>query len=297
MSFAAKVKAELCRAALGKKCCAIAESYGVLLFGNTFSPSLIKIVTENPDFAARLPKLFKRAFHLAFDQLPEESGGKYVFQITDPVKIACVFEAFGFSAKTNVTLHVNFGVLEEECCRLAFIRGAFLAGGSVTNPEKRYHLELSTSHWKVARETDALLLDLGYQAKQTDRGGNTVLYFKQSEIIEEFLTLLGAPVSAMDVMQAKMEKDLRNEVNRRVNCETANLTKVVDAAQEQIAAIRRLQANGSMENLPEKLRQSAQLRLENPEATLQELADMLDPPVSKSAINHRMRKLVELARQ
>ena len=124
-----------------------------------------------------------------------------------------------------------------------------------------------------------------------------MLYFKQSELIEDFLTMLGAPVCAMDVMQAKMEKDLRNGVNRRVNCETANLTKVVDAAQEQIAAIRRLQQAGGLEGLPEKLRQSAQLRLENPEATLQELADMQTPPVSKSAINHRMRKLVQLAAQ
>ena len=196
-----------------------------------------------------------------------------------------------------MALHVNYGVLEDECCRVAFARGAFLAGGSVTDPEKRYHLELTTTHQKVARETDALLLELGYGAKLTSRGGNCVLYFKQSELIEDFLTMLGAPVCAMDVMQAKMEKDLRNGVNRRVNCETANLTKVVDAAQEQIAAIRRLQRAGGLEALPEKLRQSAQLRLENPEATLQELADMQTPPVSKSAINHRMRKLVQLAAQ
>ena len=141
------------------------------------------------------------------------------------------------------------------------------------------------------------LLELGYDAKLTGRSGSCVLYFKQSEIIEDFLTLLGAPVCAMDVMQAKMEKDLRNGVNRRVNCETANLTKVVDAAQEQISAIRYLKEREQWETLPEKLRQSAQLRMENPEATLQELAEMMEPPVSKSAMNHRMRKLVQLARQ
>ena len=172
-----------------------------------------------------------------------------------------------------------------------------MAGGSVTDPEKRYHLELTTTHQKVARELDALLLDMGYEAKLTGRNGNPVLYFKQSEIIEDFLTLLGAPVCAMDVMQAKMEKDLRNGVNRRVNCETANLTKVVDAAQEQIAAIRRLQEQELLDSLPEKLKLSAQLRLDNPEATLQELADMMDPPVSKSAMNHRMRKLLQLAKE
>lgn len=297
MSFASNVKAEMCRPAIGKKCCAVAECFGVLLFGNTFSASLIKIVTENPDFAERLPKLFKRAFHMSFDVLPEEPGGKCVFQITDPAKIAEIFDAFGFSARKSVSLHVNYGILEDDCCRASFVRGAFLAGGSVTDPEKRYHLELTTSHQKVARETDALLLDMGYEAKLTGRNGNTVLYFKQSEIIEDFLTLLGAPVCAMDVMQAKMEKDLRNGVNRRVNCETANLTKVVDAAQEQIAAIRKLQEMELLEKLPDKLRQSALLRMDNPEATLQELADMMEPAVSKSAMNHRMRKLVQLAKE
>ena len=297
MSFASNVKAEMCRPTVGKKCCAVAECFGVLLFGNTFSASLIKIVTENPDFADRLPKLFKRAFHLSFDITPMEQGtGKFVFQITDPEKIAAVFDAFGFSVRHSVALHINYGILEDACCRTAFVRGAFLAGGSVTDPEKRYHLELTTTHQKVAREMDALLLDMDYEAKLTGRGGSTVLYFKQSEIIADFLTLLGAPVCAMDVMQAKMEKDLRNGVNRRVNCETANLTKVVDAAQEQIAAIRHLEQQGLLQTLPEKLRQSAQLRMDNPEATLQELADMMTPPVSKSAMNHRMRKLLQLAK-
>ena len=298
MSFASNVKAEMCRPAIGKKCCAVAECFGVLLFGNTFNASQIKVVTENPDFAERLPKLFKRAFHMNFDVLPEEfSGGKFVFQITDPAKIGEIFDAFGFSVRQSVALHVNYGLLEDDCCRASFVRGAFLAGGSVTDPEKRYHLELTTTHQKVARELDALLLDMGYEAKLTGRNGNPVLYFKQSEIIEDFLTLLGAPVCAMDVMQAKMEKDLRNGVNRRVNCETANLTKVVDAAQEQIAAIRRLQEQELLDSLPEKLKLSAQLRLDNPEATLQELADMMDPPVSKSAMNHRMRKLLQLAKE
>ena len=298
MSFASNVEAEMCRPAIGKKCCAVAECFGVLLFGNTFNASQIKVVTENPDFAERLPKLFKRAFHMNFDVLPEEfSGGKFVFQITDPAKIGEIFDAFGFSVRQSVALHVNYGLLEDDCCRASFVRGAFLAGGSVTDPEKRYHLELTTTHQKVARELDALLLDMGYEAKLTGRNGNPVLYFKQSEIIEDFLTLLGAPVCAMDVMQAKMEKDLRNGVNRRVNCETANLTKVVDAAQEQIAAIRRLQEQELLDSLPEKLKLSAQLRLDNPEATLQELADMMDPPVSKSAMNHRMRKLLQLAKE
>ena len=299
MSFSSNVKQEICRQAVNKKGCAVAESFGVLLFCNTFSPALIKIVTESADFAERLPKLFRKAFGVTFDAWPEETErmGKRCFMITEPAKIEQVFLAFGFSAKSSVTLHVNFGVLEEECCRVSFLRGAFLAGGSVTDPAKRYHLELTTTHQKVGRETNALLLDLGFYPKDTSRNGTSVLYFKQSDYIEDFLTLLGAPVCAMAIMEAKVEKELRNGVNRRVNCDTANLTKVVDAAQDQIAAIRLLRTRGILAKLPERLQATAALREENPEATFSELAEMFDPPVSKSAMNHRLRKLVELSKE
>lgn len=298
MSFASNVKAEMCRTQPARKCCALAECYGTLLYCNTFSAEQIKIVTESADLAARLPKLFKRAFGFCFDTLPdaEATGGKLVFEITDPAKLDHVFGSYGFHRQSHVTMHVNFGVLENECCRNSFLRGAFLAGGSVTDPEKRYHLELATGHIKVSAETFALMLDMGFSPKDTMRGGSSILYFKQSDAIEDFLTFLGAPVCAMKVMEAKVEKDLRNGVNRRVNCETANLTKVVDAAMEQLAAIRRLEEAGRLETLPEKLRQTAWLRQENPEATLTELAELVTPPTSKSAINHRMRKLIELSR-
>lgn len=234
----------------------------------------------------------------SFDQEPDaEETGKLVFTVDSQEKIHKIFAQFGLSAAKDVTLHVNYGTLEEDEERLAFLRGAFLSGGSVTDPAKRYHLELTTSHYKVSRETCALLLDAGFSPKETTRGGNSILYFKQSNLIEDFLTAIGAPVCAMGVMEAKVEKDLRNGVNRRVNCETANLTKVVDASMEQVAAIRKLQKRGQLKDLPPKLRETAKLRLENPEATLQELAAMQDPPVSKSAMNHRMRKLVALANE
>ena len=296
MSFCSNVKSEMCRAPISKSCCAVAEAYGVLLFCNTFTPTGLRIVTESKDFAQRLPKLFKRAFGIEFDQRPEGERGKQVFAVDQPEKLKKIYDAFGLEL-TTVSLHVNLGVLEEECCRISFLRGAFMAGGSVTDPEKRYHLELATSHQRVSREVYALLMEQGFFPKDTARGGNSILYFKQSDYIEDVLTALGAPVCAMQIMEAKVEKDLRNGVNRRLNCETANLTKVVDAAQEQISAIRYLKEREQWETLPEKLRQSAQLRMENPEATLQELADMMEPPVSKSAMNHRMRKLVQLARQ
>lgn len=297
MSFSGNVKAELCRQTIQKHCCAIAESYGALLYCNTFTGGSIKIITESREFAQRLPRLFQRAFSVEFDSLPEDRPGKLILTIQDREKIRRIFGAYGYSPDESLALHVNLGVLEEACCRMSFLRGAFLAGGSVTDPEKRYHLELTTSHLAVSRETYALLLDMGFAPKDTMRAGNRVIYFKQSNYIEDFLTMLGAPVCAMNIMEAKVEKDLRNGVNRRVNCETANLTKVVDAAQEQLAAIRVLERNGTLPSLPEKLRSTAYLRMEHPEATLQELAEMTQPPLTKSAMNHRMRKLIAFSKQ
>ena len=296
MSFCSKAKAELCKIPISKTCCAVAESYGVLLFCNTFSPTSIRIVTESRDFAQRLPKLFQKAFSLKFDQTPETEQGKQIFTMDDPRKIHLIYDVFGLEAATTVALQVNLGILEEDCCRVAFLRGAFMAGGSVTDPEKRYHLELATSHLRVSREVKHLMEEVGFAPKCVTRAGSHVLYFKQSDQIEDFLTTLGAPVCAMGIMEAKVEKDLRNGVNRRVNCETANLGKAVDAAQEQLAAIRRLKERGLYEELPQKLKETAQLRQDHPEATLLELSQMQDPPVSKSAINHRMRKLLDLSR-
>ena len=297
MSFSSNVKAELCKDSLSKKSCAVAEGYGVLLYCNTFSSTEIRIITESRDFAARVPRLFKKAFGVTFDQEPAaHDRGKLQFAVTSEDKISKIFETLQMDLKSSLTLHVNFGMLEEEAERMAYLRGAFLAGGSVTDPAKRYHLEMTTSHYKVSRETCALLVECGFSPKELSRGGNNILYFKQSDYIEDFLTAIGAQVSAMGVMEAKVEKDLRNGVNRRVNCETANLTKVVDASMGQMAAIRALEEAGDLEKLPGKLRETALLRRENPEATLQELAAMLQPPITKSAINHRMRKLLELAR-
>ena len=297
MSFSSNVKAELCKDSLSKKSCAVAEGYGVLLYCNTFSSTEIRIITESRDFAARLPRLFKKAFGITFDQEPAaHDRGKLQFAISSEDKISRIFETLQMDLKASLTLHVNFGMLEEEAECMAYLRGAFLAGGSVTDPAKRYHLEMTTSHYKVSRETCALLIECGFSPKELSRGGNNILYFKQSDYIEDFLTSIGAQVSAMGVMEAEVAKDLRNGVNRRVNCETANLTKVVDASMGQMAAIRALEEAGELDKLPGKLRETALLRRENPEATLQELAAMLNPPITKSAINHRMRKLLELAR-
>ena len=298
MSFAGQVKQELCRAGLNRKCCAQAEAYGVLMFCNQFTANEIRVMTESDALAARLPQLFKKAFKLEFDRVPVAgSTGKRTFAFTGREKIDAIREVFGMDGAGMVANHINFAVLEENCCRLAFLRGAFLAGGSVTDPEKSYHLELVTSHFNVSKEVLALMQECGFNPKQATRKSNYIAYFKRSEDIEDFLTGVGAPLAAMEIMNAKVEKTLRGSVNRRVNCDAANLDKAVEAAQVQIEAIRRLHQSGLLDSLPDKLKEAAGLRLAHPEDTLAQLAERCDPPITKSALNHRLRKLVELGQE
>ena len=296
MSFSSDAKAELCRAKVDKKCCAIAESYGVLLYCNTFTPREIRIITASDAFAARLPRLFRRAFSVGFDIQPgEEAKGKRSFIIREKDKIEKIFDSFGAEADATLSHHVNFGVIEEECDRVSFLRGAFLAGGSVTDPEKRYHLELATPHHAVSRESYSVLLDLGFTARETQRGGNHLLYFKQADVIADFFTALGAPTTAMGVMTAKVEKEMRNTITRQINCDSANADKVVSAAQEQLDAIRRVAKEIGLDALSEPLRDAALLRITNPAASLADLAQLSYPKVTKSCLSHRLRKLMTMA--
>jgi DNA-binding protein WhiA len=297
LSFSGSAKEEICRSMPSKRCCCQAMIFGVLLFANTFTGEGVKIVTESQEFALMLPKLLWRAVKMEFDELPSvASPGKLCFQITEPWKLEFIMDAYGFDPDSTLALHVNLSVLEEDCCREHFLQGAFLAGGSVTDPGKGYHLELATCHKAVGRETYALMEEvLGFYPKLSARGANTVLYFKQSDQISEVLTRLGAPICGMGIIEARLEKELNNKVNRRVNCDGANITKVVDAAQAQLAAIRILRERGELEKLPPKLLQAALAREEEPEASLTELAAMMDPPITKPAMNNRMKKLIQLA--
>ena len=298
-SFSYKAKAELCRAAVQRLCCARAECYGVLLYCNTFTMQEVRIITENPEFAARLPRLFHRAFGVKFDRQPadEAPGSKLIFQITDPDKLRRVLDTLGYDPRQSLVLHVNFALLEDDCCRTAFLRGAFLAGGSVTDPEKRYHLELSTSHIQASREVSALLQEMGFLPRSVMRGGSAVIYFKQSEHIEDLLTTLGAPVAATEIMTAKVDKEIRNGANRAMNCDMANVNKTLDAVAAQQEAIKKLESAGQLDKLPEKIQETARLRMQNPELPLAQLAALFDPPISKSCLNHRIRKIMEEARE
>jgi len=296
-SFSGNAKAEICRNIPSKHCCALAECFGILLFCNSFQRDHIRIITESREFAQILPKLFKKAFGVGFDQMPSDlTTGKLNFQISDKEKIRSIMTCYGFDANDTLSLHINLPIVEEDCCKASFLKGAFLSGGSVTDPAKGYHMEFATTHSSVARECDSLLQEsMGFQPKYTVRGGNKVLYLKQSDLISDCLTYLGAHIAAMGIIEAKLEKELNNKVNRRCNCDDANTSKVVEAAQEQLSAIRVLRENGVYQNLPAKLQQAAAAREENPEASLTELAAMMQPPISKPAMNHRLQKLVQLS--
>ena len=297
MSFSYNTKNEICRLPPEGKCCAIAECYGMLLYGNTFNTREVRIITGSRTIGTRIINQFELAFSISFDILPESTKtGKQAYIINSPGKLTIIFEAYGLPTERLLAHHVNLSVLEDACCRRSYIRGAFLTGGAITNPSKSYHLELVTDRFNVSRQTFSLLLEMEFTPKETSRSGNYIIYFKQSSSIEDFLTLIGAPIHAMELMSAKIEKEVRNTVNRKVNCDTANVSKTVDAAVAQITAINILKERGKFEELPDKLKATAQLRIEHPELSIKELAVIVRPAVTKSCLNHRLRKLVELSK-
>ena len=271
--------------------------YGMLLYASVFSPREIRIISSSDELYSFIPRLFRRTFGFGFDSITEKrsENSRRSYVIRDPEKLTAVCERFGYDPARTPVLHVNLGVLEEDHCRVSFLKGAFLTGGSVTSPEKGYHLEFATDHASVSREVHALLGELGFEAREASRKNIHLLYFKQSGVIEDILTLLGAGVSSMDLMSAKIEKGMMNTVNRKVNCDAANVKKSVDAAQAQLRAIRLIQERSELTLLPEKERETARLRLEHPSETTAELARLHDPPVSKSCVNHRLRNILAAA--
>jgi len=294
MSFSSDTKAELCRRKLDRQCCALAESYGILLYCNKFTPGEIRIISSSRELAERLPRLFSRAFGIEFDRVPTGGSGKFSMLINDGEKLKTIFNSFGSEPDEVLSHHINYSLLEEDCCRTAFLRGAFLSGGSVTDPEKQYHLEFMTSHKNVCAETEPLLRELGFVPGCAMRKNGYMLYFKKADMIEELLAMLGAGVASMGVATAKVERSMHNSVNRILNCDTANIDKTLSAAQAQIDAIHAYAKQYGLDSLPEVLRDTAILRITNPEASLSDLGKLSYPPVSKSTLAYRLRKIAEL---
>jgi len=295
MSFSADVKSELARLNLPKRCCAVAEGYGMLLYASTFNPREIRLITERPDVGARFADLLQRGFGVSLDKMPSEGVMKGSYVIAESASLQRIFGVVGYDRNTHISHSINFGILEEACCSTSFVRGVFLAGGSITDPAKGYHLELVTAHKSVSAGLFSILRDMNFAPRETVRRRKYAIYFKQSGAIEDLLTTIGATGSAMAYMTAKVERHMKNSIQRKVNCDTANVEKSVEASQAQLAAIRRIELGAGLESLSDKLQQTALLRIVNPEASLAELAELADPPVTKSCMSHRLRKLLELS--
>lgn len=299
MTFSAKIKEELCKMPLKNPESVLAECCGLILFANPTRKDKIKIITENKDVAHRASWLLKSLFGFDFDKkiIPATSLKKFNLIIETPEKLDIIFDSFGIDSTASLSLRLNAAIVESDESRAAFCRGAFLSGGSVTDPESAYHLELATSHNTLSREVVSLLLDLDLPAKTATRKSNYIIYFKESGHIEEFLTRIGAPVSAIELMQTKMLKNVRNRTNRQVNCDLANLNKAADAAKGHLSDINTIIDSGEFDNLPPQLQSAANLRLAYPDATLSELVGYSNGEIGKSGLNHRFARLHTIAEE
>lgn len=293
-SFSQQVKTELCALPLKRSCCIASELYGSLLLCNTFSSREIRIITVSAPFAGRFCELMRLSGY-GSPNVVRGSTGKHSIVVTEKNVLECIFEAYGYDPVRQISLHLNGWVIERECCRQAFLRGAFLAGGFLVDPEKQYRLEIITPHEALGRELSALLVDMDLPPKMTKRQGCNVIYYKESSNIEDFLTHTGAYSSVLHLMEAKLMKDVRNTINRRVNCETSNLYKTVESGQSQIENINYLISRGVFDDLSDELRETARLRLDNPDLSLSELTLLVEQRISRSGLNRRLQKINEYA--
>lgn len=309
MSFTATIKSELCRLDLNRDCCARAELAALIVTNGNLALSgrggiSLNIITDHAYIARRLYKLLKQEFALTPVVLARKKTSlrknlSYLVRISDPQQAKEVVSKLGIIDPENRMSSGDISKLTgSQCCQRAYLRGCFLAGGSVSNPETNgYHLEIATELPSHAENIRLLLASLGIKGGIVSRKRQQVVYVKDSEQIALLLSTIGSNQGRLKFENARILKDLRNQVNRLVNCETANVTKTVDAAQRQVAAIRHLAAARGLESLSPGLRQVARLRLEHPAATLDELGQLADPPLSKSAVNYRLRRLQQLADQ
>ena len=293
MSFSTEVKAELV-SVHNEPCCAVAQSYALLLFGRAFSGREMSLLTENEQVAAAYAEAV--GLFSGVSVAPERTeAGNYRTVVDDRDALKRILAALGHDGTGR--RRVNFAVLENECCFAAFIRGAFLACGTVTDPEKEYHLEFSVPTRGLCEDLMKLFDEFEPAPKMTERAGAFILYLKNSTDIEDALTLMGAPESSMRVMGAKAIKSVKNTVNRKVNFENANLRRTVDAANRQRDAISYIQQKHGFDAMPPELREIASLRFENEELSNAQLARMLSESITASGVNHRLARIIKIADQ
>lgn len=296
MSFSSELKKELCRID-NAPCCMLAEAYGLLLFGRSFGTRGISLMTESADVAKRYRDNVRTLFGIA-PEITRSDAGNYTVSISG-ASARTVIEKLGYTGK-EVTARLNMANIENPCCTGAFLRGVFLAVGSVTNPEREYHFELLISRAKL---TDDLIRfmsdidDLEISPKRIRRSSGYAIYFKNADSIEDLIGLIGGNASYFKVMNVRATKAVVNKINRRMNFENANLDRTINASVAQRKWIASIERYSSLGGLTDDLRTLALLRKANPEMSLDELGGHFDPPLSRSAVNRRFKKLELIARE
>ncbi len=310
MTFSSKAKNEMCRINMKRSCCKLAElaalihTSGSVQQGNGKKASL-KLTTENASIARRIFMLIKDSYQITPEVLVRRNrrlrkNNSYVLLVPVSKVTSKILEDTCIRMRTiddnmEIQLDGNPLLIRKRCCKRSYLRGAFLGGGSVSDPEKAYHLEFVAHSEKYGEALCELINDLGLHAKMIERKNNFVVYLKEGEHIVNLLSLIGAHTALLNFENIRIYKDMRNNINRIVNCETANLGKTINASIRQIENIEYIRERIGLANLSPSLREIADLRIKYPDASLRELGDMLSPQVGKSGVNHRLRKLDKIA--
>lgn len=304
MSFSKEVKFELAETECQTLADIKAQAYGMTIFSKLHRTDKILFATESSSAARTYSQLMTLLTECSFDviiPLSKKSFRDKFITVTSPSfsDRNALLKFFGHS-NDELSLHINRANFESEESFPSFLRGAFLAYGNVTDPQKDYHLEFVSPFQNLAKDLSCLIEEieqLSVKPKIINRKGSFIVYFKDSEGISDLLTLIGAQMSALKIIQEKMLKSVRNTVNRKINSETANSNKTAKASAKQLLAIEKIKKKRGLESLPIELYDLAVLRLENPESSLRELGEMLNPPISRSGVNHRMERIMEMAEE
>lgn len=304
MSFASEVKKELSKADISTNAVRLSECYGLLLYSRRFSKEEIKLKTESMCVAERFSDHMSTLFGAIVEKkstlrATKEDINLHSIKVLISSDCRRIFTSFGHIPDA-LTLRINRANIEDENSVSAFLRGVFLACGSVNDPQKNYHLEFCVPYKNLCNDLCKLMGEISecnLTPKTTVRNGTYIVYFKDSEQITDLLTYMGAPNSAMDIMSAKAYKQVRNITNRRINSELANISRIAEAGAKILKAIDVIDADRGLNALPDNLRVVAELKRDNPELSLSALGNMLNPPISRSGVNHRLNKIMELAQE
>ena len=307
MSFSYNVKEEIAQRFGNARHCNIAEIASIInmcaYIGRFRKKFCLKLQTENLFLAKKYFTLIEKTFKIKCNVTVKKNkhyheNVMYILTITQTAGVERILTATGILSDENkISNQCYMPVIHSICCRRAYIRGAFLAAGSINDPEKNYHLEFVHGDVKQAQQLQNILHTFHLDAKMTYRKQYFVVYLKEGEQIADMLNIMQAHTALLKMENVRVWKDMRNSVNRKVNCETANLNKTVTAAIKQIEDIQYIQEQKEWKHLPETLLKTAELRLQYPEASLKELGLLMAPPVGKSGINHRLKKISNIAEQ